>query len=406
MSVSTPEIDDELLPPWEELATDDGFVYYLDRGKHATQLTHPRTGKIKRIPRDLPQGWTKQVEEATGKIAFIKEETQEKTYIDPRLASAVEADPQTMGQLRQRFNSGTSALEVLEGQDLTGKVAIVTGANTGIGYETALSLALHGCEVIFACRNEATTGKAIAKIKRIKHSAGKACKFIKIDLASLRSTKEFADQVKAQYKHIDMLILNAGVYSPPQHLTEDGFETTFQVCHLSHFYLTLLLSDTFDHTSRIIVVSSELHRASFLRTSDINESMLAAPPRTFISYSAYNDAKLCNVMFAFELAKRWRSRGIAVFALHPGSLVSTEINRNYWFWRLFFVLIRPFTKSVQQAASTTVYCATAPELNGLTGLYFNNCYICGPADSTRNERKQRLLWEFSESLIERATKDF
>ncbi|XP_053688379.1 WW domain-containing oxidoreductase-like [Sabethes cyaneus] len=404
MSVSAPEAnpDNELPPAWEELATKDGFVYYVNHQDNATQLAHPCTGKIKRVSSELPEGWNKQVEEETGKPLFVNEATQEKSYVDPRLASAIEDDPQTIGQLRQRFNSTTSALEVLDGQDLTGKVAIVTGANTGIGYETALSLALHGCEVIFACRNESTTGKAIAKIKRIKLSAGKACKFIKLDLASLRATKEFADNVKAQYKHIDMLILNAGVVGAPEHLTVDGYETTFQVCHLSHFYLTMLLSDTLDHMSRVIVVSSELHRASMLRTSDINMENLAAPPKAYFSMNAYNDAKLCNIMFAFELARRWKHRGISVFVLHPGSLVATEINRNWWFYRLFFQLIRPFTKSVQQAASTTVYCAAAPELNGLTGLYFNNCFLYGPANSTRNSKKQKILWDLSEQCIERA----
>ncbi|XP_055536554.1 WW domain-containing oxidoreductase-like [Wyeomyia smithii] len=406
MPVPLPDSDseDELPPAWEERATTDGFVYYVNHQSKATQWTHPRTGKMKRVSGELPIGWTKQVEEATGKIVFSEGATQRKSYTDPRLAFAVEEAPQVVGQLRQRFDSGTNALQVLHGRDLSGKVAIITGSNTGIGYETARSLALHGCEVIFACRNEKTTNQAIARIQSEKESAGKLCRFFKLDLASLRSTKEFAEQIKAKYKHIDMVILNAGVFALPHSLTEDGYETTFQVCHLSHFYLTNLLSDILDHTSRVVIVSSESHRFSMLRTSDITESNLSLPANKYWSMIAYNNVKLFNVLFAFELAKRWKTRGISVFVLHPGNLISSDISRNWWLYRLIFALVRPFTKSLQQAASTTIYCATAHELNGLTGLYFNNCYVCEPSRGAKNERKQEMLWKLSASMIERIIK--
>ncbi|XP_058460456.1 WW domain-containing oxidoreductase [Malaya genurostris] len=403
MPVPLPESDseDELPPAWEERATNDGFVYYVNHQSKTTQWTHPRTGKMKRVSGELPLGWSKHIEDSTGKIIFTEEATQRKSYTDPRLAFAIEESPQTVGELRQRFDSGTNALQILHGRDLSGKIALVTGANAGIGFETARSLALHGCEVIFACRNEKATAEAILKIMNEKETAGKKCKFIKLDLASLRSTKECAQQIRAQYKHIDMLILNAGVFALPHSTTEDGLETTFQVSHLSHFYLTSLLSDILDHTSRVVVVSSESHRFSMLKTSDITESNLSPPLNKFWSMAAYNNAKLCNVLFAFELAKRWKSRGISVFVLHPGNMVSSQIARNWWFYRLLFTIVRPFTKSLQQAASTSIYCATAHELNGLTGLYFNNCYICDPGRNAKSEHKQQVLWELSESLINR-----
>ncbi|XP_058837731.1 WW domain-containing oxidoreductase [Topomyia yanbarensis] len=406
MPVPLPESDseDELPPAWEERATNDGFVYYVNHQSKTTQWTHPRTGKMKRVSGELPLGWTKQVEETTGKIIFTEEATQRKSYSDPRLAFAVEESPLVVGELRQRFDSGTNALQVLHGRDLSGKVALITGANAGIGFETARSLALHGCEVIFACRNETTTDEAISAITQEKETAGKKCKFIKLDLSSLRSTKECAQQVKTLFKHIDILILNAGVFALPYSTTVDGLETTFQVCHLSHFYLTNLLSDMLDHTSRVVIVSSESHRFSVLRTNDITESILSPPANKYWSMVAYNNAKLCNVLFAFELSKRWKSRGISVFALHPGNMVSSQIARNWWFYRLLFAIVRPFTKSLQQAASTTIYCATAHELNGLTGLYFNNCYVCDPGQGSKGEHKQQNLWELSERLIERIMK--
>lgn len=405
MSIPLPESDseDELPPAWEERVTNDGFVYYVNHQSKTTQWTHPRTGKMKRVSGELPLGWSKQVEESSGKIIFVEESTQRKSYSDPRLAFAVEESVH-MGELRQRFDSGTKALQVLHGRDLSGKVALVTGANTGIGFETARSLALHGCDIIFACRNETAAVQAIEKITQEKELAGQRCFFLKLDLASLRSVKEFAQKVTAQYKHVDFLILNAGVFALPYTTTEDGFETTFQVSHLSHFYLTILLSELFDHTTRIVVVSSESHRFSTLSTENLLETDVCPPSNKYWSMIAYNNAKLCNVLFAKALAQRWKSRGISVFSLHPGNMVSTELSRNWWFYKILFAIVRPFTKSLQQAASTTVYCSTATELNGLTGLYFNNCYVCEPSQVSKNEHLQQSLWELSERMIERITK--
>ncbi|XP_065075529.1 WW domain-containing oxidoreductase-like [Ochlerotatus camptorhynchus] len=405
MPVPLPESDseDELPPAWEERATNDGFVYYVNHQTKTTQWTHPRTGKMKRVSGDLPLGWSKHVEQGTGKVIFVDDATQRKSYTDPRLAFAVEETPQAVGELRQRFDCGTNALQVLHGRDLSGKVAMITGANTGIGFETARSLALHGCDVIFACRNESATKEAIDKIVIEKEAAGKRCKFVKLDLASLRSGRECAQQVKTQYKHLDLLILNAGVFALPYSTTEDGYETTFQVSHLSHFYLTNLLADLLDHTTRVVVVSSESHRFSMLPI-DLSESDLSPPANKYWSMMAYNNAKLFNVLFACELAKRWKSRGISVFVLHPGNMVSSQIARNWWFYKLLFAIVRPFTKSLQQAASTTIYCATAQELNGFTGLYFNNCYVCDPSGSSKSERMQQSLWTLSEQMVGRATK--
>ncbi len=140
--------------------------------------------------------------------------------------------------------------------------------------------------------------------------------------------------------------MNAAVFALPHSLTEDGLETTFQVCHLSHFYLTLQLSELFDHTSRIIVVSSESHRFSNLPTDNLDEFTLNPPASKFRSMVAYNNAKLCNALFSRELARRWRNRGISVFCLHPGNMVYSSLSRNWWFYRFLFALVRPFTKSL------------------------------------------------------------
>lgn len=117
--------------------------------------------------------------------------------------------------------------------------------------------------------------------------------------------------------------------------------------------------------------------------------------------TAYNNSKLCNVLFARQLAKLLQSSGISVFSLHPGNMVSSNLARNWWVYRVFFALVRPFTKSLQQAASTSVFCATAIELTGVTGVYFNNCYRCEESESAKNDQLAELLWELSVEMVEK-----
>lgn len=119
---------------------------------------------------------------------------------------------------------------------------------------------MFGCQVIFACRSELKSEEAINRIGKEKQSAGERCSFVKVDLESLRSVEEGAKAIKNKVRHIDMLILNAGVFALPHTLTTDNLETMFQVCHLSHFYLTKLLENCLNYKSRVIVLSSESHR--------------------------------------------------------------------------------------------------------------------------------------------------
>lgn len=115
--------------------------------------------------------------------------------------------------------------------------------------------------------------------------------------------------------------------------------------------------------------------------------------------TAYNNAKLCNVLFARQLAKNLQSDGISVFSLHPGNMVSSKLARNWWLYKLLFTIVRPFTKSLQQAASTTIYCATALELVGVTGVYFNNCFQCQESAAARDDELAKALWTTSVEMI-------
>ncbi|CAH0548974.1 unnamed protein product [Brassicogethes aeneus] len=399
MNLPDSDSEDELPPGWEERVTVDGSVFYANHLSKGTQWTHPRTGKKKRVSGELPYGWERCIDKNTGKVIYVDHDNRRTTYTDPRLAFAIE-EKEHVNDYRQRFDASSTALQVLHGRDLNGKLAIITGANAGIGFETARSLAKHGCTVIFACRNLAAAEDAIAQIREDKAAAADTCIAIYIDLTSLSSVVQFANTVKSKYDRLDMLILNAGVFGLPYSKTPDGFETTFQVNHLSHFYLVVLLRPLLVTGSRVVVVSSESHRYANLTLDSL--SPLTLSPDTLNRYwdmMAYNNSKLCNVLFARYLAKKLQTEGISVFSLHPGNMVSSKLARNWWLYRLLFAIVRPFTKSLQQAASTTVYCATGVELTGVTGVYFNNCCQCQESAAACDDQFAKALWDTSVDMI-------
>ncbi|XP_066144437.1 WW domain-containing oxidoreductase isoform X2 [Euwallacea fornicatus] len=391
--------EDELPPGWEERVTIDGSVYYANHLTKNTQWRHPRTGKKKRVAGRLPFGWERVVS-PDGKIVFVNHIDGSTTYTDPRLAFAIE-EKEHVNDFRQRFDASSTALAVLIGQDLSGKLAIVTGSNSGIGFETARSLAKHGCTVVFACRNLPAAEKAIQLICRNEPlNIADNCIPIELDLCSLDSVVQFCNTIKSKFQQVDILILNAGVFGLPFSKTWDRLEMTFQVNHLSHFYLTLLLDPLLVQGSRVVIVSSESHRFANLTLESITPLTLSPETaRHYWDMTAYNNSKLCNVLFGRQLAKNLQSRGVSVFSLHPGNMVHSKLSRYWCLYKILFALVRPFTKSLQQAASTSVYCATAPELVGVTGVYFNNCCPCQESQAAQNEQMAKLLWNVSIDMV-------
>ncbi|GAB6023307.1 hypothetical protein CHUAL_008110 [Chamberlinius hualienensis] len=390
--------DDELPPDWEERVTSDGRVYYANHLDKTTHWTHPRTGKKKRVAGELPYGWDSRVTD-DGRLFFIDHINQKTTFTDPRLAFAVE-DVEKVDELRQRFDGSSTAFQVLHGRDLSGKVVIVTGANCGIGFETAKSLAFHGAEVILACRNILKAQEVVSLIHKERPFA--KVKVIHLDLSRLASVYEFVASFKKDYRYLHILILNAAIFGVGFELTENGYESIFQVNHLGHFLLTKLLEDVLilSAPARVVVVSSESHRFSDLIEDNISIKKLSpVNDKNFMSMSAYNLSKMCNVLFSIHLNTKLGSKGVTSNCLHPGNMVSSYLSRNWWFYRLAFALVRPFTKSLQQAASTSVYCATAPELENIGGLYFNNCCRCEPATQASNLNLAQKLWNICEEMV-------
>lgn len=392
--------EDELPPGWEERSTKDGWVYYANHLDEKTQWEHPKTGKRKRIAGDLPYGWEQETDE-NGQTYFVDHLNKRTTYLDPRLAFTVEDQPGKMNT-RQKYDGNTTAMDTLQGCDLSAKVIIVTGANSGIGFETARSLALHGAHVIMACRNLQKANEAKRKILEEWHKA--KIEVMSLDLASLRSVKSFADAFRNKNLPLHVLICNAAIFGLPWQLTEDNLESTFQVNHLGHFYLVSLLQDILRHSvpSRVVVVSSESHRFTDIKDSSgkLDLNLLSPSKKDYWAMLAYNRSKLCNVLFSKELNRRLSPYGVTSNTLHPGNMMYSSIHRSWWGYTMLFALVRPFTKSMQQGAATSVYCAISPDLEGLGGMYFNNCCRCLPSQEAQREETAEALWELSERLIQ------
>lgn len=272
---------------------------------------------------------------------------------------------------------------------------LVTGASSGIGFETARALAAAHARVLIACRNMAKGNESAAKIIAL-HPHAKVTP-IELDLASFKSVRRAAGELPAE--KLDALICNAGLFANEYRTTDDGIESTVGVCHFGHFLLTQLVKPRLRaaERARVVMVSSESHR--YPSTLKLERFPLEA--KNYKPLVSYGQAKLCNVLFANELTRRYAAEGITANSLHPGSFIGTDIFRSTIAGKAISVLISPFTKTIPQGAATTVYCAVAPELDGVGGRYFADCHekpmsagACDPDIAAR-------LWTLSEERVSR-----
>lgn len=291
------------------------------------------------------------------------------------------------------FNHRSSADDVLRDQNLGGLVIIVTGANTGIGYETARSLTAAGASVIATCR----TAEKAASTKQRLMQAYPECTLetAVMDLASLASVSDFCTQLS--HSKIDIIICNAGVVAPKYTETSEGFEQTVGVCHVGHFLLVkkLLPKILSAPAPRVIMVSSESHRTP----SRLDFDALPYPRAKFRPMKAYGQAKLCNALMAVELHRRFADQGLTACYLHPGTMVTTEIGRDSALVRIVMRLARPFTKSANQGAATSVFCAIWDDCSELGGNYFSHSAKAKPSAETANTEAATRLWELSERWL-------
>ncbi|XP_043066675.1 retinol dehydrogenase 12 isoform X1 [Drosophila bipectinata] len=283
--------------------------------------------------------------------------------------------------------------------DETGKVAIVTGGNTGLGKETAMELARRGATVYIACRNKEKGEKAQLDIIK---ATGNSNVFSRVcDLSSMESIREFVEGFKKEQNKLHILINNAGVFWEPRRVTKEGFETHLGVNHIGHFLLTHLLLDVLKRSapSRIVVVASKAHERGQIHVEDINSEEF------YDEGIAYCQSKLANILFARELAKQLEGSGVTVNSLNPG-IADTEIARNMIFFQTKFAqyvvetLLRPLLwsmmKTPKNGAQTTLYVALDPELEHISGQYFSDCKLAPVSPAALDDQMAKWLWAKTE----------
>ncbi|XP_056594658.1 retinol dehydrogenase 12 [Triplophysa dalaica] len=274
---------------------------------------------------------------------------------------------------------------------LDGKTAIVTGANTGIGKETAKDLAKRGARVILACRDMFKADQAASDIRReVENAIVVTCK---LDLADTKSICDFAELIYNTEKSLNFLINNAAVAICPYSTTADGFEMQFGVNHLGHFFLTFLLMDLLKHSapSKVINVSSLAHSMGKINFEDLNSE------KSYHPVMAYVQSKLANVLFTRELARKVEEIGVSVYAVNPG-VVKTDLVRHMkksvqFFVKTFGLLI----KTPAEGAYTTLYCALTPGLP--SGAYYSDCAVAPGSRAAIDNNTASRLWAASCHLL-------
>jgi retinol dehydrogenase-14 len=275
---------------------------------------------------------------------------------------------------------------------MRGKTVLITGGTGGIGKATALGLARMGAHVAITGRDR---GRSDAAAREIRSVGGQVDVFV-ADLSSQRQLRELAEKVLELLPEIDVLVNNVGGYWNTRHVTEDGCERTFAVNHLAPFLLTNLLLERMQRRpgARVVTVSSNAHTAGRIDFDDLQGE------RSYSGARAYNQSKLANVLFTYELARRLTATSMTANALHPG-VVRTAFGAEdpAGVQRFLVPLIRPFMKSPAQGAATSIHLASAPDLEKVSGRYFANCKDKKSAERSYDHAVATRLWQRSTELV-------
>jgi NAD(P)-dependent dehydrogenase (short-subunit alcohol dehydrogenase family) len=302
----------------------------------------------------------------------------------------------------------TTTKEVINGVDLSGKTALVTGASAGLGVETTRALASAGAHVVMGVR-DTRKGEGAADAIRSDLPAA-SLELAEVDLASLASIRAFADDFLPVHPRLDLLINNAGVMAPPLGRTAEGFELQIGTNHLGHFLLTGLLTPALiaGAPSRIVNVSSRGHLRGQMDWDDPHWRT-----RDYDKWTAYGQSKTANILFTVELERRLGAKGVHAYALHPG-VIMTELSRYMDDQDIADLRSRMpqgvqlTFKSVEAGAATEVWAATSPELEGRGGIYLEDCHVAAPANAEGTQGyalyavdpdAARRLWVWSEGEV-------
>lgn len=306
------------------------------------------------------------------------------------------------------FDKDSTTDDVLDGIDLTGRVALVTGASGGLGAETARALASRGAAVTLTARNLVKAEQVAASIR--DSVSGARVEVMELELDRPDSVRAFAKRFLRTHPALHMLVNNAGIMACPLERTPEGWEMQFATNHLGHFLLAGLVTPALlaAAPSRVVSVSSAGHRFSPLAFDDIHFER-----RPYDKWKAYGQSKTANVLLAVELDRRLRDRGVRAYGLHPGGIM-TELGRHLSADDIEELQSRAPSgriewKTVPAGAATSVWAATAPELDGLGGIYLEDCQLARPraseeqmggvADYALDTEAASRLWSVSEQTV-------
>ena len=283
----------------------------------------------------------------------------------------------------------------MQSADMSGKTCVVTGANSGIGKETALGLARMGARVLIVCRNKQ---KGEAAHEDICRAAGTSqIDLLIADISSQASVRALAKQISEKYQRLDVLINNAGAAVRTRTLSTDGIEMTIAGNHLGPALLTVLLVDLLKASApaRIVNVSSQAQRNARLDMSDLQFER-----RKYSPLAAYGQSKLLMNAFTFELARRLEGTGVTANCLHPGVVATNIFGANpALVFRLILGVMRPFMLSPQQGAEVSLYVATSPEVANVSGKYFVKCRPAESNPLSRDPKVAAEIWNWTEKMI-------
>lgn len=266
---------------------------------------------------------------------------------------------------------------------------MITGASSGVGRATAIGLARFGATLVLVCRYRARGEETVAAIRDT--TGNPAVTLMMADLSSQQSIRALAREFLATGQPLHVLVNNAGVVNLHRTLTVDGIESTFAVNHLAYFLLTQLLLDRLKEAApaRILNVASHAHRFSGMNVDDLEAA------RRYRAMRVYGQSKLANILFSYELARRLDGMGVTVNCLHPGA-VASGLGKNNGAWaRALVGLLRPFFRTPEQGAATSIYLASSPDLEKVTGKYFADCKETRSSAVSYDTAVAGRLWEIS-----------
>ena len=276
---------------------------------------------------------------------------------------------------------------------MKGKICLITGGTNGIGKSTAHELASMGATVVIVGRDARKTSQVVEEIRAA--SGNDTVDSLLADLSSQQEVRRLANEFESKYSHLDVLLNNAGAVFMQRQLSVDGIEMTFALNHLASFLLTNLLLDKIKASApaRIINVSSGAHTSGKIEFDNLQGELA-------FSSRAYGNSKLATILFTMELARRLEGTGVTVNALHPG-FVSTGFGKNNpgFLMKVIRAVVPLIARSPEKGAETSIYLASSPDVQSITGRYFVDCKLTQPAPLATNTVVARKLWDISAEMV-------